>query len=645
MEVILFYIMQKYRYFLTFAVILVLFFSLAYAEEKKPEIPDSLQRKVLLAKTDTARLHARSDVAIWMTSQRTDLMLDYLGKSMELAQKAKSELWIGKTYNHYGVYYGRLPDYEKALKAYFSAIAIFEKIENTMGIAATSHNLAIILEKTKDLKQALTYYYKAIQINQKLNNKSWLLRNYNAIASVYNQLGKPDSTLGYLQKSLDLATELKAKTGIMYANGNFGNYYVENKLFDKAEPYLKKAYAISVELNEKLARTEHCLALGTMYTELGQFDKAHTFLEESLNNYEQIKFKKFIEQTYLALSKLAEKEGNTQEALQYYKQYHEITDSLLTEAKNKSIREYEIKYQSEKKERENLSLHKDNKIKQLTIYGLGFIAALLVAFIAYFYYAHQQSKKQNALITLQRNELAASNQNLQQLLAEKDNIIATVSHDYRSPLGRIQAISELILLQKDNLTLKQQSHLQKIPSILAEATHLIDDLLAVTHLEKLSEQVQPEDVNIQPILIQIVENYQKWIGIKQLRISYDFPLEACSLYTDANAFRRIFDNLISNAIKYSPLEKRVIIKVERIEEHYKICVQDEGQGFSEEDKKRLFTRFQRLSAHPIMVGTSYGLGLSIVKTLVEGLHANIQLEDTEMGASFCVEIKDWVEEK
>ena len=627
---------QKYKYFLAIHIICLFFLPFGFAKGNELAIPDSFQLKLQQAPSDTAALKVMSEVILWMNSHNSALVPDYLAEFSQKAEKTNEPYWIAKSLNFYGIYYGRLPDYDKALAAYFQAITIFEQIDNKKGIAGACHNIGNIFEQTKDFKQALSYYQKAMNYNMQINNKAWLLKNYNGISVIYKHLGKRDSSLFYLEKSLALSEERKDYAGIMYANGNLGVFYLDIKDYKKAESYTKTAYLLSKEHHQALSEAQYAGNLGSLYMEMNRLAEAEFFLQAAISSFEKQKFKKHYEFCYQTLSELEEKKGNPTQALIYYKKYHALFDSLLTDEKNKAIQEYDIKYQSQKKEQENNLLRKENTIKGLQIYGLGFIAILLVLFIAYFYYINQKMKNKNALITQQKDELFAANQALNALLQEKDNIIATVSHDYRSPLGRIRAVVDLVMLQKENLSEKQQKHLQKIPVILAEATHLIDDLLDVTYIDRLTAQLHPETFEIKGELQSITEDYQHWIKQKELTLSYHFPPENCEIYTDRPAFKRIFDNLISNAIKYSHLNKNISFFIERKEKGYAIIIKDEGQGFSAEDKIRIFTRFQRLSAQPIAVGNSYGLGLSIVKTLVDGLGATIELEETEVGASFRI---------
>lgn len=114
------------------------------------------------------------------------------------------------------------------------------------------------------------------------------------------------------------------------------------------------------------------------------------------------------------------------------------------------------------------------------------------------------------------------------------------------------------------------------------------------------------------------------------------------MLADKQAFQEIFDNLLSNAIKYSPSWKRVYVRVQQVNDpppRIRFMVQDEGPGLTEADKERLFTKFARLSAKPTANEHSTGLGLSIVKKLVEMQNGTVWCESTEgKGATFIVEL-------
>jgi signal transduction histidine kinase len=121
------------------------------------------------------------------------------------------------------------------------------------------------------------------------------------------------------------------------------------------------------------------------------------------------------------------------------------------------------------------------------------------------------------------------------------------------------------------------------------------------------------------------------------------------VHADASASLQILDNLVSNAVKYSPPGKRVVVRITNDELRISnvhsslhtsgvcIAVQDEGPGLSDEDKTKLFGKFARLSARPTAGEHSTGLGLSIVKRLAEAMNGNIHCKSTlGEGATFIL---------
>ena len=125
---------------------------------------------------------------------------------------------------------------------------------------------------------------------------------------------------------------------------------------------------------------------------------------------------------------------------------------------------------------------------------------------------------------------------------------------------------------------------------------------------------------------------------QELAISEDHgPLVA---FADQHSAIQIFDNLVSNAVKYSPSGKRIDIRLKRREEMIRFEVQDQGPGLDQEDLRKMFGKFARLSAKPTGGETSTGLGLSIVKKMVEAAGGTVWCEsEPGKGSTFVVELK------
>src|SRR5262249_31009411 len=143
-----------------------------------------------------------------------------------------------------------------------------------------------------------------------------------------------------------------------------------------------------------------------------------------------------------------------------------------------------------------------------------------------------------------------------------------------------------------------------------------DTLLADAMADALNISIRREPIDVPVLIKEVVESSQPLLEKKGQRIEVNAPA-GLTVSGDPDRLREAIDNLVSNAIKYSPMGGRVAMAVAPEGDDVLIRVSDNGPGLSPEDMSRLFGRFQRLSAKPTAGESSTGLGLSIVKRIVE----------------------------
>jgi signal transduction histidine kinase len=140
------------------------------------------------------------------------------------------------------------------------------------------------------------------------------------------------------------------------------------------------------------------------------------------------------------------------------------------------------------------------------------------------------------------------------------------------------------------------------------------------------------------LMTERVKSLQLAADQKSIRVSYQAEGEPL-MNSDANYISRIVDNLISNAIKFSPTGSSVEVRTRQSPDHAVISVKDQGPGFSSADRQFLFQKFKKLSARPTGGESSNGLGLAIVKTLVDRLRGNIELKsEPGKGSEFVIHL-------
>lgn len=238
-----------------------------------------------------------------------------------------------------------------------------------------------------------------------------------------------------------------------------------------------------------------------------------------------------------------------------------------------------------------------------------------------------------------RELLAAQNRRLAELNREKDEFLGIASHDMKNPLTAVQGLSELMLMQKEMPPHQVQRLAKVIFNSAIQLNELINNLLDINRIEMQGLKPNLTSIDIVECVRAVQNDYTDRATAKDIMLHFAADKERCSLQSDAFFMRQVIENLVSNAVKYSPKGKNVYIEVTESEsDRIRIAVRDEGPGLSAEDKKKLFGKFARLSARPTAEESSTGLGLSIVKKIVESLGGKVWCEsELGAGATFLLE--------
>jgi signal transduction histidine kinase len=234
-------------------------------------------------------------------------------------------------------------------------------------------------------------------------------------------------------------------------------------------------------------------------------------------------------------------------------------------------------------------------------------------------YAH--ARMESAL-----RKLSVSNEQLTQLNQEKSEFMGMAAHDLKNPLTAIMGNGELLQMSDDT----EEMHGLADQIVLASQRmhRLIKDLLDANAIEQGLYASKIESCDINPLVSQIVEQNRLSGQKKQIEIRLGLQAGGLAVRTDKAATLQILDNLISNAVKYSPPNTTVHVYLVPEQENAMVMVRDEGPGISEEDQKKLFQKFCRLTARPTGGESSTGLGLSIAKRLAQSLGGDILCQST-----------------
>ena len=256
-----------------------------------------------------------------------------------------------------------------------------------------------------------------------------------------------------------------------------------------------------------------------------------------------------------------------------------------------------------------------------------------------------QLEEQAAQIQLANVELSFQNDSLIALNREKSEIMGIVAHDLKNPIGAVRGLADL--LESDFAdTPKSREIATQIVRTANRMLDLVKNILDINQLEEGAMRFHLVQIDLVPIVESTIWQYTHAAEQKNITIQFhnhsgnkenDSNVHTTAL-VDEQAVMQVFDNLLSNAVKYSPHGKNIVVRLKTSNATVRVEVQDEGQGISSEDMPKLFGKFVRLSAQPTGGEHSTGLGLSIVKGMVEAMQGRVWCESgLGEGATFIVE--------
>jgi len=211
----------------------------------------------------------------------------------------------------------------------------------------------------------------------------------------------------------------------------------------------------------------------------------------------------------------------------------------------------------------------------------------------------------------------------------KIQIISLVSHDLKGPFNRIFALTQLMNSISENLTERQKEYLGKIHQIAVDGLGMVRNILDSRKVDDKGIDLNSDPFDLSVLLTSYVRNYKAVAEKKKIEIAFE-PNSSLTINADKLYISRVIENLLSNAIKFSPEGKKVFVKLVPLSNGIEFSVRDEGPGISKEDQLKLFQRFQQLTAQPTGGESSSGLGLFIVKTIVDKIGGEILCE-SEIG--------------
>ncbi len=525
--------------------------------------------------------------------------IQYFLKALQLSEQYGYQEEYGYSLINLSDAFGSQGDYAKAEEYTNRAIELFSSIHNPLGLGYALGTMGDNCQAQKDFSKALHYYEQAYTVRQAIKDSVGMGVCHWRLAQCFNELHRYDEALHHGFAGLFYAQKKELLVMIAGIRGVIGLSFLNKKEPQKAIHYAQPAYEIVLKFKQKHIELEIIDVLHKAYALLGQFDKAYFYANTASQIREELKNTTSIRKiaTMDAISTLDKKE------LQLLKLQQAERDQAFLQ-------------------------------KLLLSIIIGIVAVLLVLGVAF-----RISRRAQKLLEIKNAELHSAND-------FKLSILRMASHDLKTPLTSIMSSTEYLLHFPKERDPKERKKLNEILLMVERMTTLIKELLDNAR-EMSVLKINPAPFDIRKALLDTVQLYAEHAESKSILLNFieDNFASALPFYEiiyigDENKMRQVFDNLVSNALKYTYPHGCVDITLTHRPTAIIISIRDTGQGLTQDDIKKMFIPFQQLSATPTGGEISTGVGLSIVKQIVDihGGTIHVHSDGKDKGALFTLSL-------
>ncbi len=496
-------------------------------------------------------------------------------KNAEESAKIHYDLGEAKSYSNLSLVYYYQGKYEKDLAYSLKAIHIFEKLNDLENLSLEWGELGYRMKK-RNLEKAIQYMQKSKQIAEKNNLQKPLLSIYNNYGVLKEMKVEYDSALFYYEKGLALKQKINDQVGIPYSLNNIAGVFVLRKQFDKAEENYQKALEIRKKINDTVGIAENYSYLGDLHLMQKDFKKAIGFYQKSTEITDKHKYLGLSQDSYHKISECYENLGEHQNALQNFKKFSALKDSLINQETNSKIAELEVKFDTNEKEKQLLQKQAEVETSKIK-FSVAIVFAILASIIGFLFYHQQRLKNKQQHQEFELKSAMAQIESQNKLQEQRLSISRDLHDNIGAQLTFIISSLENTKFGIPNLETAVEKRLDKISDFTRNTiVELRDTIWAMNKADFTMEDLSSRIFNF-------IEHAQSANHNIQFNFSIDENLKnkKFSSVVGVNLYRTIQES-VNNAMKYANAH-HIVINAEKFQEGLKIEIKDDGKGFDTEN--------------------------------------------------------------
>lgn len=522
--------------------------------------------------------------------------------------------WV-QALNNIGTDYRRMGVLDAAQEYHYSAWTLSEECADTSFTA--KKNRVVSLNGLGNIYMTLGNYERAdstlrmaLKGEQQLNSTLGQAINYANLGSIFEHRGQIDSAWVYYRKSMALNTDAGSDLGISLCHTYFGSLYEKA---GKATGEYETAYRMMQASKDEWHALNSLIALAGIHNAIGNRAKTLDYLSRAKQVAEGIKSPEHLGEIYTLYYRHYKQLGDSRSALSSYEQAVAMRDSLLDMEKVNRIQNASLSIERNRQEREKndmmLRLERERTMRYVGFIVLGVVLLALGGLLAAVLYTNRLRR---------RNHLA-----LKRVSELRENFFTNIIHEFRTPLTVILGLSHD--LQNSDNTEEVRDKAQTIERQGKGLLTLINQLLDISKIKSSVGNADWRNGNITAHLTMIVETYRDYARNRNIDLQF-FAKDTVEMDFVPDYVNKVINNLLSNALKFTPEYGKVNVTMWREGERLLIDVEDTGQGMDEETLAHVFEPFYQGESDTPNIGT--GVGLALVKQIMDAVGGSITVEST-----------------
>jgi signal transduction histidine kinase len=513
---------------------------------------------------------------------------DLFTQSLELFKSTGNIDGEADALNNISVIHSQLGYYQRSFDMDLRILEMRKKSGNLIKLARGYNNIAVSYMRKKEYNKALDYYQKSIGIHLNAGDYSSVDLTYNNIGYIYQLSGNSDSALYYFNKSLKYSIPQNNKQMMANSYVYIGDYYWKKNLFKMARDHYQKGLDLALETGIVYEIEWAAEALQKAQAQLGEYENAYKSLQ------------------------LQKQMADSTKSIEIIQKITQIEADIEFEKERELNR-----IKAEKAQLENLlEISRQKQVRNIAI--LLFISFFFIALSIYRNFLLK--KRDNALLQIQKDEISVQKDEIlqqrnkiEEMNKAKDKFFAIIAHDLKNPLGGMQNLSETIFNNFSFISPeKMKIYIGSIKDTSKNVYSLLDNLLQWAALQIGNIKPKQEEFDLCRLIKENAELLALLAAQKNLEIKFESETN-CRAYADQSMINTVIRNLLTNAVKFTPANGKIILRITKETFYHKVYVSDNGNGIPPEQLSSLFELKTEKESHPRSKDRGIGLGLILCK--------------------------------